>query len=133
MFVPIEGAFSAAMQGDQGIYQDAFDKNVVIVSTSTLLATLRTIASIWKQEYQNQNAIEIARQGGDLYDKFVGFTEDLLSLGKQLNTTKNSYDSAMNKLSEGRGNLVGRAEKMRKLGLKTTKGLNQKLIDRSED
>jgi DNA recombination protein RmuC len=133
LFIPIEGAFSAALQADNSLFQEAFDKNVVLVSTSTLLATLKTIASIWKQEYQNQNAVEIARQGGDLYDKFVGFSEDLITLGKQLNTAKGTYDGAMNKLSEGKGNLVSRSEKMRKLGLKTSKQMNQKLADRSLD
>jgi DNA recombination protein RmuC len=133
MFIPIEGAFSSAMQADNGLFQEAFDKNVVLVSTSTLLATLKTIASIWKQEYQNQNALEIARQGGDLYDKFVGFTDDLVSLGKQMNTATGTYQNAMNKLVEGRGNLVSRAEKMRKLGLKTSKQLNAKLADRSNN
>ena len=133
LFIPIEGAFSAALQADNSLFQEAFDKNVVLVSTSTLLATLKKIASIWKQEYQNQNAVEIARQGGDLYDKFVGFSEDLITLGKQLNTAKGTYDGAMNKLSEGKGNLVSRSEKMRKLGLKTSKNMNQKLVDRSSD
>ena len=132
LFIPIEGAFSAAVQADHNLFQEAFDKNVVIVSTSTLLATLRTIASIWKQEKQTQNAIEIARQGGALYDKLTAFTEDLIALGKQMDTAKGSYEKAMNKLSTGNGNLVGRAEKMRKLGLKTTKQLNQKLIDRAK-
>jgi len=133
LFIPIEGAFMAAVQADNGLFQEAFDKNVVIVSTSTLLATLRTIASIWKQEKQTQNALEIARQGGDLYDKLVGFTDDLLALGKQMNTAKSTYEGAMNKLVDGKGNLVGRAEKLRTLGLKTTKQLEQKLIDRATE
>ena len=132
LFIPIEGAFSAALQADNGLFQEAFDKNVVLVSTSTLLATLKTIASIWKQEHQNQNALEIARQGGDLYDKFVGFSDDLVTLGKQMNTAKGTYEGAMNKLVEGKGNLVSRAEKMRKLGLKTSKQINKKLADRSD-
>lgn len=131
LFVPIEGAFSAAIQSDQNLFQDAFDKNVVIVSTSTLLATLRTIASIWKQEKQTQNALEIARQGGDLYDKFVTFSEDLINLGKQMNTAKSTYDGAMNKLAEGRGNLINRAEKLRALGVKATKQLDQRLLNNS--
>jgi DNA recombination protein RmuC len=133
LFVPIEGAFNAAVQADHNLFQDAFDKNVVLVSTSTLLATLRTIASIWKQEKQTQNALAIAREGGNMYDKFVAFTEDLIALGKQMDTAKGSYEKAMNKLHDGSGNLIGRAEKMRNLGLKTTKQLNQKLIDRSID
>jgi len=132
LFIPIEGAFSAAVQYDNTLFQDAFDKNVVIVSTSTLLATLRTIASIWNQEKQTQNAIEIARQGGALYDKFVGLTEDLLSLGKQMDTAKKSYEGAMNKISSGSGNLIKKAEDLRKLGLKATKQIDQKLIDKAD-
>lgn len=132
LFIPIEGAFSAAVQYDNTLFQDAFDKNVVIVSTSTLLATLRTIASIWKQEKQTQNAIEIARQGGALYDKFAGLMEDLLNLGKQMDTAKKSYEGAMNKISSGSGNLIKRAEDLRKLGLKTSKQIEQKLIDKAD-
>ena len=133
LFVPIEGAFSTAVQADNSLFQDAFDRNVVIVSTSTLLATLRTIASIWKQEKQTQNALEIARQGGNLYDKFVGLTEDLLALGRQMDTAKKSYEGAMNKLSTGTGSLVTRAESLRKLALKTSKQVDQKLLDRAGD
>ena len=129
--LPIEGAFSVAVQADSNLFQEAFERNVVIVSTSTLLATLRTIASIWKQEKQTQNALEIARQAGSLYEKFVGFTDDLLSLGKQMNTAKGTYESAMNKLVDGRGNLITRVENLRKLGVNTTKDLDQKLIDRA--
>ena len=131
LFIPIEGAFSAALQTDNSLFNEAFDKNVILVSTSTLLATLKTIASIWKQEYQNQNAVEIARQGGALYDKFVNFSEDLISLGKQMNTARGSYENAMNKLVEGKGNLVSRAEKMQNLGLKVSKKMNAKLLDRA--
>ncbi len=133
LFVPIEGAFSTAVQADAGLFQEAFDRNVVIVSTSTLLATLRTIASIWKQEKQTQNALEIARQGGNLYDKFVGLTEDLIQLGKQFRTAQGTYEDTMKKISTGNGNLVKRAEDLRKLGLKTSKQLDQKLIDRAAD
>lgn len=133
LFIPIEGAFSAAIQNDNELFQSAFDKNVVIVSTSTLLATLRTIASIWNQEKQTQNALEIARQGGALYDKFTGFTEDMLKLGSQMNTAQGTYEDALNKLSEGRGNLIKRAEDLRKLGVSTSKKLDQKLIDRASE
>ncbi len=132
LFIPIEGAFSAAIQSDNSLFQEAFDRNIILVSTSTLLATLKTISSIWKQEYQNQNAIEIARQGGALYDKFVNFSEDLISLGKQMNTARGTYENAMNKLVDGKGNLVSRAEKMNNLGLKASKRLNAKLLDRAE-
>jgi len=131
LFVPIEGAFAAAVQHDQGLFEDAFDKNVVLVSTSTLLATLRTIASIWKQQKQTENAVEIARQAGDLYDKFTSFSEDLITLGKQMKTATGTYEESMKKLSEGKGNLVGRAEKLRELGIKTSKQMDQRLLDRS--
>lgn len=133
MFVPIEPAFSTAVQSDVQLFNDAYDKNIVIVSPSTLMATLRTIANIWKNEYQSQNALEIARQGGDLYDKFVAFTEDLVKVGNSLDSTQKVYREAMKKLYEGRGNLVNRASKIKELGAKTSKILDQKLIDRASD
>ncbi len=133
MFIPIEPAFSLAVQFGENIYVDAFDKGVVIVSPTTLLATLRTIANIWKQEYQNQNVIEIAKQSGALYDKFVGFVEDMISVGNRIDQTKTGYVDAMKKLSEGSGNLIKRAEKIKSLGAKATKSLPQKLLDRAND
>ncbi len=133
LFVPIESAFALAVSNDNELYNDAFDKNIIIVSTSTLLATLRTVANIWKQEYQNQNSVEIARQGAELYDKFVSFTEDLIKVGQKMDESKKTYSEAMKKLSEGRGNLVKKAEDMRKLGLKASKQLPQPLNDRAED
>ncbi len=133
LFVPIESAFALAVTADNELYNDAFDKNIIIVSTSTLLATLRTVANVWKQEYQSQNAIEIARQGADLYEKFVSFTEDLIKVGKHMDDSKKTYADAMNKLYDGKGNLIKRAENMRKLGLKVAKQLPQGLIDRSEN
>ena len=133
LFMPIESAFSLAVQNDPGLFTDAYDKNIVIVSPSTLIATLRTIASIWRQENQNRNALEIARHGGQLYDKFVAFCEDLVKIGENLNTTKKNYDQAMNKLSSGKGNLVNRADKLRELGAKTTKNMDQRLLDRASD
>lgn len=135
LFVPIESAFALAVKDNDEIYNEAFDKNIIIVSTSTLLATLRTISNIWDQEKQTQNALEIAKKGADLYDKFVGFTEDLIKVGNKLNESKTAYSEAMNKLSEGKGNLVKRAEDMKKLGLtkKTSKALPQALIDRAEN
>lgn len=133
MFIPIEPAFSLAVQHDAELFSDAYDKNIVIVSPSTLIATLRTISNIWKNEYQNRNALEIARQGGALYDKFAAFSEDLLKVGKSLNTTQEAYKDAMNKLVDGKGNLVTRAETIRKLGAKTSKVIEPKLIERSED
>ena len=106
--------------------------NIVIVSPSTLLATLRTIASIWRQENQNKNALEIARQSGALYDKFVGFIEDLVNIGRKIDDSKNSYVDAMKKLSEGSGNLVRRAEKIRQLGAKTSKNLPKSILDKAD-
>jgi DNA recombination protein RmuC len=131
MFIPIEPAFALAVQSNPGLFDEAFEKNIVIVSPSTLLATLKTIANIWRQEKQNVNALEIAKQSGDLYDKFVGFVEDLLEIGRKLNSTKDSYSEAMKKLSEGRGNLVSKTEKIKELGAKTTKSLPPNIVDRA--
>ncbi len=132
MFIPIEPAFIVAIQYGENLYVDAYDKNIIIVSPSTLLATLRTIANIWKQEYQNRNVLEIAKQSGALYDKFVAFTEDLISVGNRLDQAKGSYVDAMKKLSEGSGNLVNRAEKIKKLGAKATKSLPPAILNRAE-
>ncbi len=133
MFIPVEPAFSLAVQADNEIFLEAFDKNIVIVSPSTLVATLRTIASIWKNEYQSRNAIEIARQSGNLYDKFVGLTNDLLKVGRSMDAAKDTYEEAMNKLSTGKGNLVGRVENLRKLGAKASKSIDPKLLAKSEN
>ncbi len=133
LFIPIEPAFTLAVQHDPELFNDAYSKNIVIVSPTTLIATMRTIASIWKQEYQNKNAIEIARQGGALYDKFQSFTEDLISIGKHLNGTQKAYQESMKKLSEGSGNLVKRAESLKKLGAKASKQMDERLLNRSED
>ncbi|MBO3700441.1 DNA recombination protein RmuC [Roseivirga sp. E12] len=133
LFIPIEPAFTLAVQHDPDLFNDAYAKNIVIVSPTTLIATLRTIASIWKQEYQNKNAIEIARQGGALYDKFQSFTEDLISIGKHLNGTQKAYQESMKKLSEGSGNLVKRAETLKKLGAKASKNMDERLLNRSEE
>jgi DNA recombination protein RmuC len=128
LFVPIESSFSIAVQLDGELFNYAWDKKVVIVSPSTLLATLRTIASMWKQERQNRNVLEIARLSGDMYDKFVGFLGDMDSIGKNINYTQNAYNSAINKLSEGRGNLTNTAERIKKLGAKADKQIDQKFI-----
>lgn len=133
LFMPIEPAFGLAVQNDAELFNDAYDKNIVIVSPSTLIATLRTIASIWRQENQNRNALEIARQGGQLYDKFKAFTDDLIKIGENLNTTKKNYDLAMNKLSEGKDNLIRKTERIKELGAKATKTLDQRLLDRAND
>jgi DNA recombination protein RmuC len=133
LFVPIESSFSLAVQGDAELFNFAWDRKIVIVSPSTLLATLRTISSIWKQERQTKNALEIAEEGGKLYDKFVAFVEDLIKLGKGIKSTQSDYEDAMKKLYDGTGNLVRRAEKMKELGAKTTKQLPTSLLDRAGD
>ena len=133
LFMPIESSFSLTVQTDNELFNYAWERKIVIVSPSTLLATLRTISSIWKQERQTRNALEIAKQSGDLYDKFVGFIEDLLSIGKKMNDAKNSYDDAMKKLSSGKGNLIRRAETIKELGAKTTKDISQPLLERAKD
>jgi len=107
--------------------------NIVIVSPSTLLATLRTIESIWRQEKQNKNALEIAKQSGDMLDKFTAFVEDLISVGKGLVSVKDNYYKAMNKLTDGRGNMIGRAEKIKELGAKASKSLPPAIINRSKE
>ncbi|HSD62150.1 MAG TPA: DNA recombination protein RmuC [Ignavibacteriaceae bacterium] len=132
MFMPVEPAFALAVQYDPSLFNDAFEMNIVIVSPSTLLATLRTIASIWRQENQNRNALEIARQSGALYDKFVGFVDDLINIGKKIDDSKSCYAEAMKKLFEGSGNLVRRAEKIKELGAKTTKNLPKPVLDRAD-
>ncbi|WP_303924636.1 DNA recombination protein RmuC [Draconibacterium sediminis] len=129
LFIPIEASFSVAIQEDHELFSYAWDQKVVIVSPSTLLATLRTISSIWQQENQTRNAIEIAKQGGALYDKFVGFIIDMENIGKNLATTQKTYESAVNKLHTGAGNLVRRAENIKKLGAKATKELPQKMLE----
>lgn len=131
--MPVEPAFALAVQNDPNIFNNAFDKNIVIVSPSTLLATLRTVASIWRQENQNRNALEIARQSGALYDKFQGLITDLIDLGKRITTLQRGYEEAMKKLYTGRGNLVSSVEKIKRLGANTTKSLPQQLLDRADD
>jgi DNA recombination protein RmuC len=133
LFMPVEPAFSLAVQNDDQLFNNAYDKNIVIVSPSTLIATLRTIASIWRQEKQNRYALEIAEQGGRLYDKFKAFTDDLIKIGEGLRGTKKTYDSAMNKLSEGRDNLIRKSERLKELGAKATKSIDQRLLNRSLD
>ncbi|MDG1332397.1 MAG: DNA recombination protein RmuC [Crocinitomicaceae bacterium] len=133
MFIANEPALTLALGEDPNLFEKALDKNVVMVSTSTLLATLRTISYIWKQDLQNKNAEEIARQAAALYDKFVNFSDDLVKFGTQLKTATGTYEGAMKKLSEGTGNLIRRTENLKKLGVNPSKGINPKLIDRSEE
>ncbi|HTH83581.1 MAG TPA: DNA recombination protein RmuC [Mucilaginibacter sp.] len=133
LFIPIESSFSFAVQIDAELFSDAWDKRVVIVSPSTLLATLRTIASIWKQERQNRNVLEIARLSGAMYDKFVGFVNDMEGIGKNIKLSQNAYDNAINKLTEGNGNLAKTAERIKGLGAKANKQLDQKYIEIGDD
>ncbi len=133
LFVPIESSFSIAVQLDAEIFNYAWDKKVVIVSPSTLLATLRTIASMWKQERQNRNVLEIARLSGEMYDKFVGFLGDMDGINKSLNSTRENYDKALSKLSAGRGNLITTADKIKKLGAKADKQIEQKYLNEAMD
>lgn len=121
MFVPIEPALTLAMQADHQLFNEALSRNIVLVTPSTLLATLRTIQNIWRFEHQNQNALKIAVKAGDLYDKFVGFLEEMQDLGKRLDNTQKSYEAAINKLKDGRGNLIRRAEELKLMGAKTSK------------
>jgi DNA recombination protein RmuC len=132
LFMPVEPAFGLAIQYDDQLFMEAYEKNIVIVSPSTLIATLRTIASIWRQEYQNRNAIEIARQSGSLYDKFKSFTDDLIKVGDSLGTTTRNYEQAMNKLTDGKDNLIRKTERLKELGAKASKSIDQRLLDRSE-
>jgi DNA recombination protein RmuC len=132
LFIPIEPAFAVAINQDNSLYNWAFEKNIVIVTPTTLLATLRTIDSMWNNEKQQQNAIEIATQAGRLYDQFVNLTEDLVKVGNQLNTVKGSYDSTMIKLT-GKGNLITRVEKLKKLGSKASKQINDKLLKKAAE
>ena len=133
LFIPIEPAFGLAMQNDPDLYNEAFDKNIIIVSPTTLLATLATIENVWKQEYQNKNAMEIAARGGALYDKFVLFVESMKDIGNRIQQTQNSYDEAMSRLSVGSGNLVRQADMLKELGAKASKKLPQELVEGQRD
>jgi DNA recombination protein RmuC len=133
MFLCIEAAYILAIQKDSNLHSYAWDKKIIIVCPSTLYATLRTINAVWRLELQNQNALEIAKKGGELYDKLVAFVEDLTKVGSQLETVKKTYDLSMNKLRTGTGNLVTRAEGLKKLGIKCNKKLPVELIDQDDD
>ncbi len=133
LFVPVEPAFAIAINEDNSLYNQAFEKNIVIVTPSTLLATLRTIDSMWSNEKQQRNAIEIARQAGALYDKFEGFISDLTRVGKKMDEAKNEYRGAMNKLVEGRGNIVTSIERLKKMGAKAKKSLPEPILKRAQE
>lgn len=132
MFVPIEPAFALAINHDNNLYNKAFEQNIVIVTPSTLLATLRTIDSMWNNEKQQRNALEIARQAGALYDKFVGFMHDLTQIGKRMDDVKGEYKNAMNKLFDGRGNIVTSIEKLKKMGAKAKKSIPEPVLKRAK-
>ncbi|RDK87183.1 DNA recombination protein RmuC [Marinirhabdus gelatinilytica] len=132
MFIPIEPAFAIASANEPGLYENAFDKQVIIVTPSTLLAALRLVDNLWQNDRQKQNALEIATQAGALYDSFTNLTDELIKVGKQIGTVQNSYEGAMKKLT-GRGNLIRRVEKLKKLGAKASKNIDDKLLKRAED
>jgi DNA recombination protein RmuC len=129
LFIPIEPAFAMALNEDTNLYNKAFEKNIVIVTPATLLATLRTIDSMWTNQKQQENALEIARQAGALYDKFEGFVGDLIKIGKKIDESKTEYSSAMNKLVEGKGNLIISVEKLKKMGAKAKKALPENIVN----
>ncbi len=133
LFIPIEPAFAIALNEDTALYNKAFEKNIVIVTPSTLLATLRTIDSMWANQKQQENAFEIARQAGALYDKFEGFVADLIKIGKKIDESKLEYGAAMNKLVEGKGNLITSVEKLKKMGAKAKKALPENILKRAEN
>lgn len=131
LFIPMEPAFAIALNEDTTLYNKAFEKNIVIVTPSTLLATLRTIDSMWTNQKQQENAYEIARQAGALYDKFEGFVNDLIKIGKKMDEAKTEYQGAMNKLVEGKGNLITSVEKLKKMGAKAKKSLPESILNRA--
>mgnify|MGYP005988622773 CR=1 FL=1 len=133
LFIPIEPAFAVAINSDNSLYNKAFEKNIVIVTPSTLLATLRTIDTMWNNEKQQKNALEIARQAGGLYDKFHGLLNDLIGIGKKIDASKTDYNAAMNKLVDGKGNLITSVEKLKKMGAKAKKALPENIIERAGD
>lgn len=133
LFIPIEPAFAVAINTDNHLYNKAFEKNIVIVTPSTLLATLRTIDSMWNNEKQQKNAIEIARQAGALYDKFQGLLSDLMNIGKRIDDSKKEYSNAMNKLFDGRGNLINSVERLKKMGAKAKKSIPENIIYRASE
>ncbi len=131
LFIPIESAFALALNDDTSLYNKAFEKNIVIVTPSTLLATLRTIDSMWTNQKQQENALEIARQAGALYDKFEGFVSDLVKIGKKMDEAKVEYGNAMNKLFDGKGNLINSVEKLKKMGAKAKKAIPDNILQRA--
>jgi DNA recombination protein RmuC len=133
MFIPIEPAYILAIQTDVALYEEALARRIVFVSPTLLIPSLQLIKNVWKQEYQNRHVLDIASKAGDLYDKFVGFSDDLVKLGHAMNNSKRLYDESMKKLSSGGGNIVTRIEELKKLGARATKSIDKNLLGRSED
>jgi DNA recombination protein RmuC len=133
LFIPIEPAYILAIQSERGLYEEALEKRIVFVSPTLLIPSLQMIKNVWKQEYQQRHVLDIATKAGDLYDKFVGFTEDLIKLGQYMDSSKKFYEESMKKLSVGSGNLVRRVEELKKLGARANKTIDPKLLGRSED
>lgn len=131
LFMPIEPAYYLAIQYDTELWSYAYDKRILLISPTNLIAALKMIESMWRQEYQSKNVMEIARQSGALYDKFEGLLSDLVDIGKKLDSAQNSYKSSMTKLAEGKGNLISRVEQIKKLGAKTKKTLPQNMLERA--
>lgn len=133
LFMPVEPAYLIAMQYDPGLWNFAYDRRVLLISPTNLIAALQMISNLWRVEYQNKNALEIARQSADLLDKFVNFVEDLQDVGKKIEGARQSHDAAMNKLSTGKGNLIRRTEKIRELGARSAKEIPKTLLDKSDE
>jgi DNA recombination protein RmuC len=133
MFLPVEPAYLVAIKEDPEIWNYAYDRRILLISPTNLLAALKMISSLWRQEHQNKNALEIARQSGDLLDKFYALLSDLNDLGNRLKLTQKSYDDAINKLSEGKGNLIRRAQRIEELGAKTKKKLPDNFESKAGD
>jgi DNA recombination protein RmuC len=133
MFIPIEPAYILAIQSERSLYEEALERRIVFVSPTLLIPSLQLIKNVWKQEYQNRHVMDIANKAGDLYDKFVGFTEDLIRLGQMMDSSKKYYEESMKKLSIGSGNMVRRVEELKKLGAKASKNIDPKLLGRAED
>lgn len=133
MFIPIEPAYILAIQTEPNLYEEALAKRIVFVSPTLLIPSLQLIKNVWKQEYQNRHVLDIASKAGDLYDKFVSFSDDLVKLGHAMNNSKKLYDESMKKLTSGGGNMVTRIEELKKLGARATKSIDKNLLGRSED
>jgi DNA recombination protein RmuC len=133
MFIPIEPAYILAIQSEKNLYEEALEKRIVFVSPTLLIPSLQLIKNVWKQEYQTRHVMDIANKAGDLYDKFVGFADDLIKLGQMMDSSKKYYEESMKKLSVGSGNLVRRVEELKKLGAKASKTMDSKLLNRAED